>query len=154
MNEQNSVTETSDREYVAIRFLNAPRELVWEAWTDPKHLAQWWGPTGFTNSFDEFDFKAGGHWRFTMHGPDGKNFLNHSVFKEIVPKEKIVVDHVTNPLFTITALFEDLGDKTKFTFKATFESAEVWNAVKPYAAPGNQQTLDRLEAKVKELKGQ
>jgi uncharacterized protein YndB with AHSA1/START domain len=73
----------NERGVVATRIFDAPRDLVWRAFTDPDHLKQWWGPNGFTNTFYVFDLKVGGHWRFTMHGPDGKNYENEAVFVAI-----------------------------------------------------------------------
>ena len=66
-------TATLCREIVSIRVFDFPRELVFNAWTDPEHLVHWWGPKGFTNTFHEFDLRPGGIWRFVMHGPDGRD---------------------------------------------------------------------------------
>src|SRR5450631_188479 len=85
--------DTSDREIVITRVFDAPRELVFKAWTDPKHLVHWWGPNGFTNTFHEVDIRPGGVWRFTMHGPDGVDYPNRIVFEEIVKPERIVYAH-------------------------------------------------------------
>src|SRR6185369_4961866 len=75
---QNPIPDSlPDREIITARVVNAPRELVWQAWTDPKHLAAWFGPHGFRNTFHEFAPKPGGHWRFVMHGPDGTDYKNH-----------------------------------------------------------------------------
>jgi uncharacterized protein YndB with AHSA1/START domain len=82
MKEVKSNSETADREIVITRILNAPRELVFKAWTDPKHLISWWGPNGFTNTFHEVNIKPGDVWRFTLHGPD--NFPNLILFKEVL----------------------------------------------------------------------
>ena len=78
----NSAEALSDREFANSRVFDAPPERVFRAWTDPNHLAQWWGPKGFTNTFEEFDLRPGGPWRFVMHGPDGTDYKNHSVFGE------------------------------------------------------------------------
>ena len=84
MTTTNSPTgETAQRELVITRIFDAPRELVWRAWTDPKHVAQWWGPNGFTNTIHEMDVRPGGVWRFVMHGPDGVDYANKIVFGEI-----------------------------------------------------------------------
>ncbi len=88
---------SSDREIVSTRVFDAPRERVFQAWTDPEHLARWWGPKGFTNTFHEFDPRPGGVWGFVMHGPDGVDYKNRSVFVEIVKPERIVFDHVSGP---------------------------------------------------------
>src|SRR5271156_6753607 len=87
------VEDTGDREIVITRIVDAPRELVWEAWTDPKHVAQWWGPRGFSTTIEEMDVRPGGVWRHTMHGPDGTNYPNKSVFTEVVKHERIAFSH-------------------------------------------------------------
>src|SRR5262245_45640054 len=89
----------SDRELHTSRLLDAPRERVFRAFSDPTHLARWWGPKGFTNTFREFDFRAGGAWRFVMHGPNGADFQNESVFVEVRPPEQVVLRHVSKPHF-------------------------------------------------------
>jgi len=136
---------TSDREIVTVRTLNAPRELVWKAWTDPNHLKEWWGPRGFTNNFEKFDFKPGGTWRFTMHGPDGKDFHNESVFGEIVEHEKIVFDHL-KPMhkFQVTTTFTDQNGKTKVTFVMLHDTVSECEAVKKFAIEKNEENFDRL----------
>jgi uncharacterized protein YndB with AHSA1/START domain/uncharacterized membrane protein YphA (DoxX/SURF4 family) len=148
----NEAENTTDREFRSTRLLNAPRELVWKAWTEPEHIAQWWGPNGFTNTFDEFDFKPGGHWRFIMHGPDGKNYPNHSVFVEIDKPNRIVFDHVVGPLFRATIVFEEEGGKTRVHWHMLFETKAVYDAVKEFAVPGNEQNLEKLEAHLEKMK--
>ncbi len=86
-------TSASDREIVISRVFDAPRELVWKAWTDPKHVANWWGPKGFSTTIDVMDVRPGGQWVQTMHGPDGTNYPNKSIFKEVVENERIVYSH-------------------------------------------------------------
>src|SRR6185312_10531333 len=76
-------SSTSDREIIISRVVDAPRELVWQAWTDPKHVVKWWGPRGFSDTTRKMDFRVGGVWEHTMHGPDGTNYPNKSTFKEI-----------------------------------------------------------------------
>jgi uncharacterized protein YndB with AHSA1/START domain len=87
------VEDTSDREILITCLLNAPRELVWKAWTNPKHVAQWWGPRGFTTTIEKMDVRSGGVWKHVMHGPDGVDYPNKSVFKEVVKPERIVYSH-------------------------------------------------------------
>ena len=82
-------TNISEREIVTSRIIDKPRELVFQAWTDPKHLANWWGPKGFTNTFHTFDLKPEGNWKFTMRSPDGSEFFNHSIFEEIVKQKDL-----------------------------------------------------------------
>jgi uncharacterized protein YndB with AHSA1/START domain len=139
---------TGDREITATRIFDAPRDLVWRAFTDPDHLKHWWGPTGFTNTFHSFDFKEGGLWRFTMHGPDGTNYENENRFIKIDWLERIVIDHLCAPLFRATMTFEDLGEKTRLTFHQQFETAEIYQWIKPIAMPGLTEMLERLAARL------
>jgi uncharacterized protein YndB with AHSA1/START domain len=80
---QNNNLDTKDRELLVSKMLNAPVSLVWEAWTNPEHIANWWGPDGFTNTIHTMDMTPGGEWNLTMHGPDGTDYKNKSIFKEI-----------------------------------------------------------------------
>jgi uncharacterized protein YndB with AHSA1/START domain len=139
------------RAIIGMRVFDARRELVWSAWTDPKHLAQWWGPNGFTTTTSAFDMRPGGVWRFVMHGPDGRDYQNRITFDEIVKPERIVYRHdggedVEPVQFTQTVTFEDLGGKTKLTWRGVFPSAEERDRViKEYGADkGLVQTLARL----------
>jgi uncharacterized protein YndB with AHSA1/START domain len=134
----------SDREIVTTRIFDAPRELVWQAWSDPAHLQHWWGPKGFSNTFETFEFKPGAVWRFTMHGPDGTDYKNEWIFVEIEKPSRIVLDHMSPPKFRVTATFEDMDGKTRITFQQVFETAAVYENVKPRAVPGNEGMFDRL----------
>ena len=140
------MTETTDREIVATRVFDAPRELVWEVWTDPKHLAQWWGPNGFTNTIHEIEVKPGGVWRFIMHGPDGTDYKNEIVYVEVAKPERLVYDHVSGPKFHVTATFDEQDGKTKVIFRMVFESTSGYESVKSYAVEANEQNFDRLAA--------
>ena len=91
------------KELTITRVLNAPIDLVWKVWTDPDHIKSWWGPNGFTNTIFEMDVKPGGNWEFIMHGPDGTDFKNKHIYKEIIKPRKLVLHHVTAPKFLITA---------------------------------------------------
>ncbi|MCK9202545.1 MAG: SRPBCC family protein [Gallionella sp.] len=135
---------TPDREFVSTRLFSAPRDRVFQAWTDPARLARWWGPKGCSNTLHEFVPKPGGNWRFVMHGPDGKDYQNHYVFIEIAAPERIVLDHKAGPEFRVTAIFEDRGPSTKLTFRMLFESAEACADVAMFAAEANEQSFDRL----------
>ena len=144
--------QTSDREIVIARVLNAPRELVFAAWTDPKHVAQWWGPNGFTNTIHEMDVRPGGIWRFIMHGPDGVDYPNKIVFIEVVKPERLVYDHSgegdnDDVQFSVTVTFVEQAGKTHLTMRSLFKSAaERDKVVKDYGAiEGGNQTLDRLQ---------
>lgn len=112
----------SERELFISRTLDAPRELVWEVWTNPEHIKHWWGPNGFTNTIHEMDVRPGGIWNYIMHGPDGTNYSNKSVYKEVVKPEKIIYDHISSPKFQFTALFIEQGNKTIVTIQMLFAS--------------------------------
>src|SRR3954451_12512126 len=115
----NTQPPEADREIVVSRVIDAPRALVFRAYAEPEHLAKWWGPEGFSNTFSEFDFRPGGHWRFVMHGPDGTDYPNHSVFREVVAPERIAFDHVDDPAhqFRMTILLAAEGEKTRLTWR-------------------------------------
>jgi uncharacterized protein YndB with AHSA1/START domain len=143
---------TADREIVITRVFDAPRELLWKAWTDPQQVVQWWGPRGFTTTIHEMDVRPGGVWRQTMHGPDGTDYPNKSVFIEVVKPERIVYSmsggRKGDPAhqFEATWTFEEQGNKTKLTLRMVFASAMVREHVaKTYGVvEGGNQTLDRL----------
>ncbi|TQR41108.1 SRPBCC family protein [Paenibacillus popilliae] len=147
----NSETSSAEEyELVTTRVINASPALVYEAWTKPEHLAQWWGPNGFTNTFHEFDLRPGGTWEFVMHGPNGVNYPNKSEFVEIGP-ERIVLRHVCEPHYQLTATFEDLGGTTRLTWRQLFEDAAIFNAIKKISTPANEENLDRLEAQLQKM---
>ncbi|MFD0715689.1 SRPBCC family protein [Paenibacillus sp. GCM10027626] len=131
-------------EIIASRVFDVPRELLFQAWTTPELLARWWGPHGFTNTFHECDVRPGGTWRFTMHGPDGVDYPNHCVFVEIVPHERVALDHLSGHEFRVTATFDDLEGRTKVTFRQNFKITEEFEQAKAYCVEGNEQNLDRL----------
>ena len=136
---------TSDREIVATRVFDAPRELVFQTWIDPKHLSNWWGPRGFTTTTLEMDARPGGVWRHIMHGY-GRDFPNEIVFLEVVKPERLVYDHVSEPRFTMTVTFVEDAGKTRVTVRNLFESATLRNkvVVEHGAVQGLHQTLERF----------
>jgi len=138
---------TANREIVVTRLFDAPRDLVFQMWTDPKHIVQWWGPKGFTSTIYEMDVKPGGVWRFVMHGPDGVDYQNKVVYLEIVRPERIVYSHVSGPQFQMTVTLSEDGDKTRLTAQMLFESASLRDrVVKEFGAvEGLKQTLGRLQ---------
>lgn len=137
--------EKTTREIRNTRAFKAPLELVWEVWTQPEHLVNWWGPHGFTNTIGTYDFTQGGEWTLTMHGPDGTNYANRSVFREIIPFEKIVFEHF-NPHFITTVLFEEKEGETLVDWTLLFDTAEMRDTViKAHQADkGHRENLDRL----------
>ena len=137
---------------VVTRLVDAPRELVWQAWTEPHHIAQWWGPNGFTNTIHAMEVKPGGVWRFIMHGPDGTDWPNKIVYREVVRPERLVYDHsgegANDPhRFHVTVTFTDKNGITEIVMVSLFPSLEARNAVLKFGAlEGGGQTLDRLAA--------
>ena len=130
------------------RLLNATPAAVYAAIANPERLARWWGPDGFTNTFEVFEFVPGGRWVFTMHGPNDVDYSNECVFAELVPHERVVIRHVCAPLFTLTITLSVEGDKTRLTWVQDFETAEVLAAVLHVVGPANEQNLNRLEVEL------
>lgn len=143
-------TSTTDRELFTSRLFDAPRERVFRAFSDPSHLARWWGPKGFTNTFEELDLRPGGHWRFVMHGPDGGNYKNESVF-DVVESDRVVFRHITAPYFEMTITFTEEGGKTRVGWQQVFNSTEERDRIARFAGDANEQNLDRWEAELKKM---
>lgn len=121
------------------------REQILRAWTDPNLLAQWWGPKGFWNTFHVCEPKPAGQWRFIMHGPDGRDYPNESVFLE-VSQERVVLDHVSGPPFRLVVTFTPKDKGTEIEWRMIFENAEIRDKINTFAAEANEQNFDRLEA--------
>ena len=139
------IKTTPDSEIVSSRIVNFSRELVYRAWTEPDHLKNWWGPAGFTNTFNEFDFRVGGKWSFIMHGPDKGNFANECEFIKIEKPSLIAWKRYSKPLFQILATFEEVSsEKTKIVFKMLFDTVEECNKLKPFVVDKNEENFDRL----------
>jgi uncharacterized protein YndB with AHSA1/START domain len=136
-----------ERAIVTTRSVHATREAVWNAWTNPILLAQWWGPKGFRNTFYAFDLRPGGEWRFIMHAPNGTEFPNESVFVDIAEPERIVFRHLA-PVhaFLATAEFADDRDGTAIRLTMLFPTAAECERSRRYVVQGNEENLDRLEA--------
>ena len=153
MAKQNEVLNaTDDRELLMTRILDAPRALVYKAWTEPEQVAKWWGPAGFTNTITEMDLRPGGVWKVIMHGPDGTDYPNKIVYEEVVHAEKLVYMHSEDSAeddtkFHVTVHFEDEGKKTKLTMRMRFETAEEKDKIirESGAMEGHKQTMIRLE---------
>lgn len=148
-----SATDTAAREIVVEREFDAPRDLVWEAWTDPKQVDRWWGPRGFTTTTSAMDVRPGGVRRLTMVGPDGAQFPAKSVYKEVVRPERLVFSHSADGgdadgvSFVATVTFDDLGGgRTKVTMRSLFPTVEMREMVVRQfnAIEGGKQTLARL----------
>jgi uncharacterized protein YndB with AHSA1/START domain len=137
------------------REFDAPVALVFAAFTDPRHLAQWWGPNGFTTTTSHFEFRPGGVWRFVMHGPDGRDYQNRVTFDEIETNKRIAYHHgggeadLEPVTFSQTVTFEDLGQgRTRIVWHGVFPNAEMRDfVIKEYGADkGLQETMARLAA--------
>lgn len=143
------MTSTADREIVQTRLLDAPRELVWEVWTDPKHIDRWWGPRGFTNVTRSMEVVVGGVWEYVMHGPDGNAWDNWIKYIEVKKPERLVYWHGAHDgdpdQFHVTVTFDAEGEKTRLTMRSVFGTVEKLEAVKRFGAVElGQQTLDKL----------
>jgi uncharacterized protein YndB with AHSA1/START domain len=121
---------------------------VFAAIASPQRLATWWGPEGFRNTFELCEFRPGGAWEFTMHGPDGASYPNTSQFVEIDAPHKVVIDHTCAPFFRLTVELKAHGDATRVSWVQVFEDAQVAAAVAHIVVPANEQNLDRLAAEV------
>jgi uncharacterized protein YndB with AHSA1/START domain len=145
-----SAQATAEREVVISRIIDGPRELVFEAFTDVRHLSQWWGPDGFTTTTRAFDFRVGGAWDFVMHGPDGTDYPNWITWREIVRPERITLLHGESQIdpnaFESVLTFRVRGDATEIVLRTVFPTKELRDqAVQRYGAiEGGRQTLGRL----------
>jgi uncharacterized protein YndB with AHSA1/START domain len=128
------------------RVLSANPRKVFAAFEQPDRLAQWWGPNGFTNTFEQFEFKHGGRWVFVMHGPNGADYPNENVFREIQPDTKIVLEHVGKPWYRLTVTLTARSDQTHLDWVQEFESPEFAAKMCSLCEPANEQNLDRLES--------
>jgi uncharacterized protein YndB with AHSA1/START domain len=148
---------TADREIVISRVIRAPRELVFEAFTEVRHLARWWGPDGFTTTTRAFEFRVGGVWDFVMHGPDGTDYPEWISWTEIAPPERIALRHGEfrgDPkAFESVLTFAPEGAATRIEMRTLFPTRELRDeAVEKYhAIEGGQQTLSKLAAYVTEI---
>jgi uncharacterized protein YndB with AHSA1/START domain len=138
----------TDRDLFTSRVIDAAREQVFAAFADPVRLARWWGPVGFTSTFQEFDLRPDGRWRFVMHGPNGGDYQNESVFHEVVRPERVVLDHVSAPRFTMTISLGEESGRTRVGWHQRFPTAAECDKVRGFALAANEQNLDRLAAEV------
>ncbi len=142
-----------------IRYYDAPIKAVWEAWTDPAQAAHWWGPRGFTITTHSKDLRPGGHWHYTMHGPDGVDYPNITTYFEVQERAKLVYDHGANehqpPLFRVTVLFSEEKGKTKMEMTMSLPTKEAAEQTEQFIIKaGGYSTWDRLgEYLKKEISG-
>jgi uncharacterized protein YndB with AHSA1/START domain len=150
---------TADREIVISRVIDAPRELVFEAFTEVRHLSRWWGPEGFTTTTTSFEFRVGGEWDFVMHGPDGTRYTEWITWTEIAPPERIALRHGESRddpnAFESALTFTPDGAATRIEMRTVFRTEELRDeAVEKYhAIEGAQQTLSNLAAYLTEIVG-
>lgn len=128
------------------RVFSASAREIFAAFEQQDRLARWWGPDGFTNTFERFEFEPGGRWVFVMHGPNGANYPNESVFREIERDTRIVIEHVVQPWFRLTVTLSARGEKTHLTWVQEFESPEFAAKMRRLVETANEQNLDRLQS--------
>ena len=119
-------------------------EAVFEAFARPELLAQWWGPAGFSSTFEVFEFRTGGRWKFVLHGPNGSHYPNESVFLELDPPSRLVIHHVSKPRYMLTVTMAAQEAGTAITWSQEFEDAAVAARIRHIVEPANEQNLDRL----------
>lgn len=150
MNNTNSI---ESRSFFHSRLIDAPPERVFRAVSEAEHLARWWGPNGFSSTFESFDLREGGRWKFVMHGPDGKDYPNENVFTEVRPPHRVMVEHVVGHHFVLSIdLIPQAGDKTLVKWQQTFDSAKERERIAAFVHDANEQNLDRLQAEVAKVK--
>lgn len=151
-----TLTLPSDREILMTRDFDAPRELVFKAYTDPKSIPQWWGPRGYTTTVDKMDVRPGGVWRFVQRDQDGNEFAFNGVYREIVPPERLVYtfefEGMRGHVMLETVTFEEHDGKTKLTDRALFDNVEDRDGMlKSGMERGAAETMDRFAELLKEL---
>ncbi|MBP6687889.1 MAG: SRPBCC family protein [Lacibacter sp.] len=137
---------TADRSIRLTRLLNAPIEQLWEVWTNPEHIKHWWGPNGFTNTITKMDLQPGGEWLLVMHGPDGTDYENKSVFTEVIKHQKIVYEHISGHYFIASIEFEAQDDATVMHWEMLFETKEEYHqfVIEYKVGESLQQNIERL----------
>ncbi len=148
-----NLDNSSDLQIISTRVFNVSKELLFKAWSDPKHLKNWWGPAGFTNTFIEFDFKVGGKWNFIMHGPDKGNYPNQCEFTRIEKPSIIEWKRHSKPYFNVLVTFEAITEaQTKLVFKMIFETEVECRKIKVFAVDKNEENFDKLETELLKMK--
>lgn len=128
------------------RLISATPREIFAAFEQPENLAKLWGPSGFTNTFELCEFKPGGRWVYVMHGPDGRDYPNESVFREIELDSKIVIEHVVLPHYELTIKLSPEGDQTNITWHQVFENTAFVASMRAFLENANSENLDKLEA--------
>jgi uncharacterized protein YndB with AHSA1/START domain len=138
----------ASRTLATSRVLAASPAQVYAAFVSAERLARWWGPKEFRNTFQVFEPRPGGRWRFVMHGPNGASYPNDSTFEALMPGELVVIRHHNAPYFTLTITLAAEGAGTRLTWSSVFDSAAHYEAVRGFAVPANEENLDRLEVEL------
>jgi uncharacterized protein YndB with AHSA1/START domain len=133
-----------DRTMSTSRELPFSQAAIYQAFASPDLLAAWWGPDGFTNTFEIFEFRVGGKWKFVMHGPDGKNYLNEQIFLQLEPDTLVVLEHICAPYFTLTVRLSPVSGGTLLSWEQVFSDIETAQAVSHIVGPANEQNIDRM----------
>ena len=135
---------TKERTLATSRILPFSPKEIYGAFASADLLSTWWGPEGFSNAFEIFEFTVGGRWKFVMHGPDGKSYLNESRFEELEPEAKVVIRHDCPPYFRLTIRLRPTSNGTHLAWEQVFDDAETAQAVKQLVGAANEQNIDRL----------
>jgi len=130
------------------RLLNAKPSQVFAAMRDPARIARWWGPAGFTNTIQQFEFRPDGKWLLTMHGPDGKNYPNESRFTRIIDHQLFEIEHLNGHHFILSIELVPAHGGTEVRWQQTFDTAEHYERIAEFVASANEQNLDRLAVEV------
>lgn len=144
------MSDESKREISATRTYDAPREKVFDVWTDPAHVTHWWGPRGFSTTTSSMDLRPGGEWLFVMHGPDGRDYRNRVVYREVIRPERLAYRHTgvgedDTMRFEVTVDFIDRGERTEVRFRMVFDTTEMYqDAAQHGAIEGLHDTLTRF----------
>ena len=145
---------TEERTLRCSRTLQFSPAEIFGAFASEKLLAMWWGPAGFSNTIEVFEFVYGGHWNFVMHGPDGKNYRNESIFQELVPDTRIIIRHDCPPHFTLTVELTPTCDGTYLSWEQVFDDAKIARAVAQRVGSANDENIDRLEQVLKNARAE
>jgi uncharacterized protein YndB with AHSA1/START domain len=144
MNTPQISDRSSDAVFRTERTLPYTPTQVFEAFAQPEKLARWWGPSGFTNTFELFEFKPGGRWKFVMHGPNGANYDNENIFEKLDRPSTVVIRHVSAPQFVLAVTLEERQGQTHLRWVQEFADASVAASVRHIVEPANEQNIDRL----------
>src|SRR6188768_2569378 len=130
------VAKNTSNEIRITRIYDAPVKVVWDAWTDVEQVAKWWGPRGFTLTTHSKDLRVGGHWKYTMHWPDGTDYPNNTIYYEVEERKKLVYDHGGSddrpPLFRVTALFSEQDGKTTLEMTMKLPTPEAAEEIRKF----------------------